>query len=549
MLRTFGFAISLALLMVACGSGSPAPTPTPSLGMYTVGGTVAGLSGSGLVLQLGDRLKLPISKSGAYTFPAHMGSGVSYIVTVQSPPSSPTQLCTVARGVGTIVASNVTNVDVSCVSAHAVGGTVSGLVGSGLTIAICVFHGNGTGHGGTWSCDNSLQMGGNGTFIWDAIYPATYIGFDRVEVTQQPTTPIQHCAVSNPLIENQTTDYSVVVSCGEYSYVANTADNTVSAYSVDANTGALTIVGTPVATGTSPGAIVATSDRRIVFVADSTSNDVSAYTVDPATGALAAAPGSPFAAGTKPEAMIAIDSLAGPSYLLVANAASDTVSLYNILASGALMPSGSLGPATGPTSPALHDPTSIAVRGEFIYVADHDGSNDIVGFSLSSPGTTIPGSPFPARGNPLSLAFGAGGLFLYSANPDPVHPSISGFSVDSSTGALTPLGGSPFPLPVSHNMITDRTGSYLYFTSGANIVGYAIDQNTGALTALPGFPVAAGANAYSLSIDSVNQFLYVANDGAANIAGFRLNASTGALTPMPASPFPAGNHPDFIATF
>lgn len=106
----------------------------------------------------------------------------------------------------------------------------------------------------------------------------------------------------------------------------------------------------------------------------------------------------------------------------------------------------------------------------------------------------------PARGNPLSLAFGAGGLFLYSANPDPGHPGISGFSVDLSTGAMTPLSGSPFALPVSHNMITDRTRSYLYFTSGANIVGYAIDQNTGA------------------------------------------------LTPMPASPFPAGNHPDIIAT-
>ena len=161
----------------------------------------------------------------------------------------------------------------------------------------------------------------------------------------------------------------------------------------------------------------------------------------------------------------------------------------------------------------------------------------------------MPGSPFPAGGNPLSLAFGAGGKFLYTANPDATNPSISGFSIDPTTGALSPLSGSPFPLPVSHYIATDQTGAYLYVTSGANIVGYAIDATTGALTALPGFPVAAGANAYSITIDPTNQFLYVANDGAANVSGFTLDASTGALTPMAGSPFPAGNHPEFIATF
>ena len=80
---------------------------------------------------------------------------------------------------------------------------------------------------------------------------------------------------------------------------------------------------------------------------------------------------------------------------------------------------------------------------------------------------------------------------------------------------MTPLSGSPFPLPVSHYIATDQTGAYLYVTTGTNIVGYAIDATTGALTPLPGFPVSAGANAYSITIDPTNQFVYVANDGAA----------------------------------
>ncbi len=208
-------------------------------------------------------------------------------------------------------------------------------------------------------------------------------------------------------------------------------------------------------------------------------------------------------------------------------------------------------------------PTSIVVDADngIVFVANHGGSNDISAFHLDL--IPVPGSPFPAGGNPLSLAltFWQGGMFLYSANADPTNPSISAFSVDTN-GAFSPLSGSPFPLPVSHYIAATPVGvyistgpmgshqiSYLYVTSGASIVGYASDIATGALTALPGFPVSAGANAYSVSADPTNQFLYVANDGAANISGFRLDGATGALTPMSGSPFPAGKHPEFMVTF
>jgi 6-phosphogluconolactonase len=230
--------------------------------------------------------------------------------------------------------------------------------------------------------------------------------------------------------------------------------------------------------------------------------------------------------------------------LCVANAGSDNVSVYPIdVNTGALA-----GPFTFPTGKS---PTSIAVDpfgGSIVFVANHGGSNDISAFNCFDL-TPVPGSPFPAGGNPLSLAVGAGGAFLYSANPDATNPSISGFSIDPNTGALSPLSGSPYPLPVSHYIATDQTGAYLYVTSGANVVGYGIDATTGALTALPGFPVSAGANAYSITVDPTNEILYVTNDGAANVSGFTLDASTGALTPMSGSPLPAGNRPQFLATF
>jgi 6-phosphogluconolactonase len=451
------------------------------------------------------------------------------------------------------------------VSGYTVGGTVSGLVGSGLTLEICS---GGGGPGGGYyphpphlPCHSLLQVSANGAFTLDSVYPypAGYSGSEYVVITQQPSSPTQRCVISNAAVSiRNANNTGVTVSCAdynEYSYVTNAADNTLSTYRVDATTGTLTVVGTPIATGASPYAIVGldTGDQRFVFVGNEGSNDVSAFVVNSATGALSAVPGSPFAAGTDPKAMALATAFEGGYNLYVANAGSDTVSAYSIdTNTGALTP---LSPATIATGKG---PASIVVGpdGSVIYVANHGGSNDISAFNAYDL-TPVPGSPFPAGGNPLSLALGAGGKFLYGANPDATNPSISGFSVDPTTGVLSPLSGSPFPLPVSHYMAIEQTGiqtgrgpisGYLYVTTGASIVGYAFDWSTGALTALPGFPVAAGANAYSVNIVG-DQFLYVANDGAANISGFTLDLLTGALTPMAGSPFPAGKHPEFITMF
>jgi len=548
------WALFTGLSLGACGGGGggsgPASTVTPPPpATYTVGGTVTGLAGSGLVLNSVFGGDLAVSASGSFTFGTPLPDGSEYNVGVgNQPTSSPAQYCQVANGTGTIAAANVMNVTVTCGTGYTVGGTVSGLVGSGLTLAICHQVSSHGGRPPPPTCHSLLQVGANGAFTLDSDYPAGYSGFDFVSVTQQPSSPPQRCVLSNAAVSIQTAnDTSVVVSCAAYSYVTNAADNTLSSYSVDATTGALAAVGMPTATGTTPYAIVGLdtgAGKRYVYVGNEGSNDVSAFAVDNTTGALTAVPGSPFPAGTDPKAMALCG---GVQSLCIANAGSHNVSVYTIdYSTGAL--------TALPGSPVAvgKSPTSIVFFNGNVFVANHGGSNDISAFynngGMPGDGTAVPGSPFPAGGNPLSLALGAGGKFLYTANPDASRSSISGFSVDLG-GPLTPLSGPPFPIPVSNYIATDQTGAYLYVTSGTNIVGYAIDATTGALTELPGFPVASGVNAYSITIDPGNQFLYVANDGAANVTGFRLDASTGALTPMAGSPFPAGNHPQFIATF
>ena len=107
---------------VANGSGTlaganvtnVAVTCTTNPQTYTVGGNVSTLFGSGLVLQLNGGDDLSISANGTFTFPTALANGSPYAVTVATQPSNPTQVCTVANGVGTIAGANVTDVAVTC---------------------------------------------------------------------------------------------------------------------------------------------------------------------------------------------------------------------------------------------------------------------------------------------------------------------------------------------------------------------------------------------------------------------------------------------------
>ena len=81
---------------------------------FSVGGTVTGLQGSGLVLRnvVDD---IPAS-NGSFAFPAGLVSGSDYAVTVRAQPVDPDQTCTVSNGIGVIADTDVTDVAVDCVT-------------------------------------------------------------------------------------------------------------------------------------------------------------------------------------------------------------------------------------------------------------------------------------------------------------------------------------------------------------------------------------------------------------------------------------------------
>ena len=100
---------------------------------YSVGGTITGLSGTGLVLSdAGDTYLVPANAAN-FTMPTAVAYGSGYTVSVQRQPAGLT--CTVSGGMGTMSASAVMNVDVTCASSsYTLGGSISGLTTSGLVI-------------------------------------------------------------------------------------------------------------------------------------------------------------------------------------------------------------------------------------------------------------------------------------------------------------------------------------------------------------------------------------------------------------------------------
>jgi hypothetical protein len=85
------------------GAAVTAPTVTCTTNVYAVGGSIAGLTGAGLVLQDngGDDLAIAAGAT-SFAFATPVASGTGYAVTVKTQPTGPAQTCVVAAGAGVV---------------------------------------------------------------------------------------------------------------------------------------------------------------------------------------------------------------------------------------------------------------------------------------------------------------------------------------------------------------------------------------------------------------------------------------------------------------
>jgi 6-phosphogluconolactonase (cycloisomerase 2 family) len=325
------------------------------------------------------------------------------------------------------------------------------------------------------------------------------------------------------------------------------------AFPIDANTG---VLGAPttIASPQPPFTQLTLDGTKFLYLAQlftaQGTGQISGYTIDQTTGALAAMLSSPFSApgafslntGTVIDNFLYIG---GISFLGAGIA--PTVNAFSIGSDGSLLstiagspfdaaPPGSIGAGFGP---------SVVSQSQFLYATEYEGSSGQPGgvsaFSINpSTGvlTPVAGSPFSTGpiGSPTHVVSdSARGPFVYVAlsNPPSFQDLIAAFSVDQTTGALTPLPGSPFNAASTvATLALDPSGQFL-FTGNAKggIVEFKVGSD-GTLTLLP----ATGASAAPPFV-FFGKFLYGAifTNG---IAGFEIDETTGALTPI-GSPFPS----------
>ena len=334
-----------------------------------------------------------------------------------------------------------------------------------------------------------------------------------------------------------------------YAYVANTSSNNVSAFSVNATSGALTqIAGSPFAAGSGPGGVAATPAGRFLYVTNSGSGSISAFAITPATGALTPAPGSPFATAALASgpARNPLAVSASGNYLVVANSGAGVVSVYKIDAS-----TGALTAVPGSPVSAGGSPSSVALSpsGAFVYVAN-TASGNISAYAMSAATgtlTPVPGSPFapPSGLSGLSgIAVSPDGLSLYAIGGS---TTVTISSLDPITGALTTPAGASFAIasgPVS--VVLSPTGQFGYTAQSAGTINGFVTTSPPAPFS-SGSPLSGGGTPSAMGMDSAGHFLYAVNGTGGNVSAYSVDAASGALTAITGSPFTCGTGPNGIA--
>ena len=341
-----------------------------------------------------------------------------------------------------------------------------------------------------------------------------------------------------------------------YVFTANAAGSpsTVSAFTSDKTSGTLaSISGSPFTAGSGARALAASTATKRLFVGNMFSGDISAFTVDSKNGKLSAVAGSPFSieAGIN---SIAVDP-AG-KFLYAVSQSSANLWAFSIDSTGALVAvAGS--PVTFTATPnaaaysVIVDPT-----GKYVYVAGISGTpgtSSLYSFSIdSSTGALTPiNFSLILYGFANQMAFDPSGkvLLVTGTGVFGTGGGVEVFTFNSTTGGLVLGLNSPNQVGTDpRGAAVDATGKYVYVpnTADATISAFVLDSTSGALTPVPGSPFPSGGNGsingpLGITADTSGHFIFVSN-ASNDISVFSINTATGALTPIAGSPFPAGGN-------
>ena len=139
---------------------------------------------------------------------------------------------------------------------------------------------------------------------------------------------------------------------------------------------------------------------------------------------------------------------------------------------------------------------SASTTAALAYVA---GNNAFYGIRVDSSSnvSTVSGSPYPVTGNLLGFSTSGKLLFVSTVSSNFANGTLTSYRADEN-GALTQVGSTTVQSPGGISITADSTGKFLYGTGEAApagqtdrqpaIFGFSIDTTSGTLTALPGSP-------------------------------------------------------------
>jgi len=180
---------------------------------YSIGGTVEGLIGDGLVLQNNHTDDLPIYENGPFTFPTKLEDSAKYKVTIESYPVG--QTCYIENDSGTVDGADVTDVGVVCQTPAVIGSCSDGSIvyDHNLSNDYEGFHQDAIVTGTVpFTCDGGGHISGSGTV--DISVSGTYTA-ECTEATYSGS------ATMNVTLDGQITDSQVIIDVDEIWYVGS----------------------------------------------------------------------------------------------------------------------------------------------------------------------------------------------------------------------------------------------------------------------------------------------------------------------------------------
>jgi 6-phosphogluconolactonase len=344
------------------------------------------------------------------------------------------------------------------------------------------------------------------------------------------------------------------ISCGatssHYLFVTLPSTNQIVVFREDPNSGVLTtLLNDPFTAGLAPEAILLHPSGKYLYVANSAEDDISLFSIAQDTGIITEVSRTPLGQIAQTPVLMAMDAKGG--YLYVANATSGSLSVLSFASDGTLSAPSTTFLGVKPAGLALSPSGNFAFIGSAI-PSGQTQSGQIEVWSLTAGVPTLVGL-FPTNSGTTAsgLVVDSTGKYLYCANGGGGN-SISEFTIGTG-GILTPFSNSPLgesgvSAPVA--LLIDPSGKYLYVanqgsnnSASGNLAAYSIGSD-GGLTILTLSPFTTVKQPTSLAADPNGNYLMVGGQGG-SLEVFLLDPSNGTLGEV--ATYSPGGFPSSIA--